>query len=68
MAFFKETATPGDWRVSLRSKGAVDVGAIARRAAAAATGTPPAALPAAPLDEVRQAILGALEAAVAQTS
>ena len=29
VAFFKETAAPGDWRVSLRSKGAVDVGAIA---------------------------------------
>lgn len=29
VAFFKESA-PGDWRVSLRSKGAVDVGAIAR--------------------------------------
>jgi phosphoesterase RecJ-like protein len=30
VAFFKETA-PGDWRVSFRSKGPVDVGAIARR-------------------------------------
>ena len=30
VAFFKETPTPGDWRVSLRSKGAVDVGAIAK--------------------------------------
>jgi phosphoesterase RecJ-like protein len=30
VAFFKETATAGDWRVSLRSKGAVDVGAIAK--------------------------------------
>ena len=29
VAFFKETG-PDDWRVSLRSKGAVDVGAIAR--------------------------------------
>ena len=29
VAFFKE-AGPGDWRVSMRSKGAVDVGAIAR--------------------------------------
>jgi phosphoesterase RecJ-like protein len=29
VAFFKE-AGPGDWRVSLRSKGAVDVGALAR--------------------------------------
>ncbi|MGE0039904.1 MAG: bifunctional oligoribonuclease/PAP phosphatase NrnA [Vicinamibacterales bacterium] len=28
--FFKEQA-PGDWRVSLRSKGAVDIGAVARR-------------------------------------
>jgi len=28
--FFKEQA-PGDWRVSLRSKGAVDVGRVARR-------------------------------------
>ena len=30
MAFFKESA-PGDWRVSLRSKGAVDTGAIAKQ-------------------------------------
>jgi phosphoesterase RecJ-like protein len=30
VAFFKESA-PGDWRVSLRSKGAVDTGAIARQ-------------------------------------
>jgi phosphoesterase RecJ-like protein len=29
VAFFKEVA-PGDWRVSMRSKGAVDVGGIAR--------------------------------------
>jgi phosphoesterase RecJ-like protein len=29
VAFFKEIA-PADWRVSLRSKGEVDVGAIAR--------------------------------------
>jgi phosphoesterase RecJ-like protein len=29
VAFFKESG-PGEWRVSLRSKGAVDVGAIAR--------------------------------------
>ena len=29
VAFFKEVG-PGDWRVSMRSKGAVDVGAIAR--------------------------------------
>ena len=30
VAFFKESA-PGDWRVSLRSKGAVDTGAIAKQ-------------------------------------
>jgi phosphoesterase RecJ-like protein len=29
VAFFKEVG-PGDWRISLRSKGAVDVGAVAR--------------------------------------
>jgi phosphoesterase RecJ-like protein len=29
VAFFKE-AGPGDWRVSMRSKGAIDVGAVAR--------------------------------------
>ena len=48
VAFFKESA-PGDWRVSLRSKGAVDTGADCqavrrrraheRRRAAAGTGT-----------------------------
>jgi bifunctional oligoribonuclease and PAP phosphatase NrnA len=30
VAFFKEMA-PGEWRVSMRSKGAIDVGAIARQ-------------------------------------
>ena len=30
VAFFKEVG-PDDWRVSLRSKGAVDVGAIAKQ-------------------------------------
>ncbi len=68
VAFLKETATPGEWRVSLRSKGTTDVGAIAaargggghrNAAGCSARGT---------LDEVRQAILGALEAAVAQPS
>ena len=68
VAFLKETATPGEWRVSLRSKGATDVGAIAaargggghrNAAGCSARGT---------LDEVRQAILGALEAAVAAPS
>ena len=68
VAFLKETATPGDWRVSLRSKGATDVGAVAtargggghrNAAGCSARGT---------LDEVRQGILEALEAAVAQVS
>ena len=30
VAFLKETDTPGEWRVSLRSKGATDVGRIAK--------------------------------------
>jgi bifunctional oligoribonuclease and PAP phosphatase NrnA len=65
VAFFKETPTPGEWRVSLRSKGAVDVGAVAKTrgggghrnaAGCGARGT---------LEQVRREFLGALEAAVA---
>ena len=64
-AFFKQGDSPAHWRVSLRSKGAVDVGGVAeargggghRNAAACAmTGT---------LDVVRADVLQALERAVA---
>lgn len=65
VAFFKQTAMPGQWRVSLRSKGAVDVGAIAKSrgggghrnaAGCSATGT---------LDAVRVEFLTLLRASVA---
>jgi len=68
VAFLKETATPGDWRVSLRSKGATDIGAIAKAhgggghrnaAGCSARGT---------LDALRREYLTALEAAVDQAT
>ncbi|MGD9904478.1 MAG: bifunctional oligoribonuclease/PAP phosphatase NrnA [Vicinamibacterales bacterium] len=68
VAFFKETATPGDWRVSLRSKGATDVAAIAKArgggghanaAGCGARGT---------LEQVRAEFLAALDLAVARAS
>lgn len=64
VAFLKETATPGDWRVSLRSKGDVDVGRIAKTrgggghknaAGCAATGS---------LEALQTEFLDALRAAV----
>jgi bifunctional oligoribonuclease and PAP phosphatase NrnA len=63
-AFFKQGADPEDWRVSMRSKAAVDVGAIARRydggghknaSGCSVTGT---------LDVVRPRLLAELVAAV----
>ena len=66
VAFFKQAESPQHWRVSLRSKGAVDVGRIAavrgggghRNAAACSlTGT---------LDALRADVLEALERAVAE--
>lgn len=65
VAFFKQAESPERWRVSLRSKGAVDIGRVAaargggghRNAAACAlTGT---------LDALRADVLQALERAVA---
>ena len=65
VAFLKETAVPGEWRVSLRSKGATDVSAVAKvrgggghrnAAGCGARGT---------IDAVRQEFLEALGAAVA---
>ena len=54
VAFFKEVGDD-DWRVSLRSKGSVDIGAIARQlTAAAATPTPPAARRQGTLDDVHK--------------
>jgi phosphoesterase RecJ-like protein len=65
VAFFKQANTPEQWRVSMRSKGAVDIGRIAaahgggghRNAAACAlTG---------PLADVQARVMRALEQAVA---
>lgn len=65
VAFFKETATPDEWRVSLRSKGATDVGAIAKARGGGGHRNAAGCSAHGPLDVVRHEFLAALEAAVA---
>ena len=67
VAFLKETATPGDWRVSLRSKGAADVGAIAQARGGGGHRNAAGCGARGSLDEVRREFLDALSAAVAAT-
>ncbi len=67
VAFFKQAESPGDWRVSLRSKGAVDIGAIARQRGGGGHRNAAACAVRGPLDVVRADVLQALERAVADT-
>ncbi len=67
VAFLKETATPGDWRVSLRSKGATDVGAIAQARGGGGHRNAAGCGARGSLDDVRREFLDALSAAVAAT-
>jgi bifunctional oligoribonuclease and PAP phosphatase NrnA len=67
VAFLKETATPGDWRVSLRSKGATDVGAIAQARGGGGHRNAAGCAARGSLDDVRREFLDALGAAVAAT-
>ncbi len=65
VAFFKQAESPNEWRVSLRSKGAVDIGAVARRRGGGGHRNAAACAVRGPLDEVRADVLQALERAVA---
>ena len=65
VAFFKQAESPEHWRISLRSKGAVDIGAIARERGGGGHRNAAACSVRGPLDTVRDALLGALERAVA---
>jgi len=65
VAFFKQAESPEHWRISLRSKGAVDIGAIARERGGGGHRNAAACSVRGPLDTVRDSLLGALERAVA---
>ncbi len=65
VAFFKQCDTPDDWRVSLRSKGAVDIGAVARQRGGGGHRNAAACAVRGPLEVVRADVLQALERAVA---
>ena len=65
VAFFKQAESPDEWRVSLRSKGAVDIGAVARRRGGGGHRNAAACAVRGRLDEVRADVLQALERAVA---
>ena len=65
VAFFKQAESPGHWRVSLRSKGAVDIGSIARERGGGGHRNAAACALRGPLDVVRADVLQALERAVA---
>lgn len=68
VAFFKQGDSPEHWRVSLRSKGAVDIGAIARAHGGGGHRNAAACAVRGPLDVVRADLLQALERAVAGTA
>ena len=63
VAFFKESG-PGEWRVSLRSKGAVDVGAIARSYGGGGHGNAAGCSVRGALPEVQPTFVAVLAAAV----
>ncbi len=65
VAFFKQAESPEHWRVSLRSKGAVDIGAIARERGGGGHRNAAACAVRGPLEAVRTDLLQALERAVA---
>jgi phosphoesterase RecJ-like protein len=65
VAFLKETAVAGDWRVSLRSKGTTDVGAVAKARGGGGHRNAAGCSARGPIDAVRREFMGALEDAVA---
>ena len=65
VAFFKQAESPEHWRVSLRSKGAVDIGSIARERGGGGHRNAAACALHGPLEVVRADVLTALERAVA---
>jgi phosphoesterase RecJ-like protein len=65
VAFLKETAVPGEWRVSLRSKGATDVGEVAKTRGGGGHRNAAGCGAHGPIDAVRQEFLQALGTAVA---
>ena len=64
MAFFKQAETPEAWRVSMRSKGAVDIGRIAAAHGGGGHRNAAACALAGPLPEVQARVMRALEQAV----
>lgn len=68
VAFFKQAESPEHWRVSLRSKGAVDIGAIARARGGGGHRNAAACAVQGPLETVRADLLQALERAVADAA
>lgn len=65
VAFFKQADTPDEWRVSLRSKGTVDIGAVARQRGGGGHRNAAACAVHGSLDAVQADVLQALERAVA---
>lgn len=65
VAFFKQAESPEHWRVSLRSKGAVDIGSVARERGGGGHRNAAACAVRGSLDVVRADVLQALERAVA---
>ncbi len=65
VAFLKETATPGEWRVSLRSKGATDIGQVAKVRGGGGHRNAAGCSARGSLDAVRAEFLDALGVAVA---
>ncbi len=64
VAFFKQAETPGRWRLSLRSKGAVDVGRIAAAHGGGGHRNAAACSLTGPIEGLRHGIMQALAAAV----
>lgn len=65
VAFFKQADTPEQWRVSLRSKGAVDIGRIAAAHGGGGHRNAAACTLAGPLEGLQARLLAALQQAVA---
>lgn len=65
VAFFKQAETPEHWRVSLRSKGAVDIGRIAAAGGGGGHRNAAACALQGPLPELQARVMQALEQAVA---
>jgi phosphoesterase RecJ-like protein len=65
VAFLKETPVPGEWRVSLRSKGAIDVGEVAKARGGGGHRNAAGCGARGSIEAVCQEFLAALEAALA---